>query len=200
MERQGSQFEVSVVVPSHERVTRLRWLLNALEEQTLPRDRWELVVVHDSTDGTEELLQTHPLGREGLLRTVRLEPGTGTASRQRNAGWRETSAPLVAFIDDDCRPEPVWLEQLLAAGLDNPGAIVQGATKPDPYEAGIMDGAPRARWIVVGPPGPHAQSCNILCPRAALEAVGGFDESIRTAGEDLDLAARVRSLGADYVG
>src|SRR3954470_12047067 len=109
MERQGLQLQVSVVVPSHERVTRLRWLLNALEEQTLPRSRWELVVVHDSADGTEELVTTHQLAREGLLRRVRLAPGTGTASVQRNAGWREARAPLIAFTDDDCRPEPDWL-------------------------------------------------------------------------------------------
>src|SRR5690242_13469457 len=201
MDRQGSQLEVSVVVPSHERVTRLRWLLNALEEQTLPRDRWELVVVHDSTDGTEELVTTHPLVSAGSLRRLRLAPGTGSASRQRNAGWREASAPLIAFVDDDCRPEPTWLERLLDAARANPGAIVQGATKPDPYEAEIMNWAPRARSIEEpDPPGPHAQACNILYPRAALEAVGGFDESIRTAGEDLDLAARVRKNGAPYVG
>src|ERR1041384_5151899 len=101
MDRQGSQLEVSVVVPSHERVTRLRWLLNALEEQTLPRDPWELVVVHDSTDGTEELVTTHPLATSGSLRRVRLTPGTGSASRQRNAGWREAERPPSAFPGDD---------------------------------------------------------------------------------------------------
>src|SRR5215467_9667042 len=138
MGRQGLQFEVSVVVPSHERVTRLRWLLNALEEQTLPRDRWELVVVHDSTDGTEELVKTHPLAAAGVLRNVRLEPGTGSASRQRNTGWREAKAPLIAFVDDDCRPEPAWLEHLVEAARSNPGAIVQGASRPDPFEAEIM--------------------------------------------------------------
>src|SRR5947199_10221320 len=97
MDRQGSQLEVSVVVPSHERVTRLRWLLNALEEQTLPRDRWELVVVHDSTDGTEELVTTHPLARAGLLRRVRLEAGRGWACKQRNAGGRVARAALDAL-------------------------------------------------------------------------------------------------------
>src|SRR5689334_9499227 len=111
MERQGSELEVSVVVPSHERVTRLRWLLNALEEQTLPRSRWELVVVHDSRDGTEELVTTHPLVHEGVLRRVRLAPGTGTAAVQRNTGWREARAELIAFTDDDCRPEADWLER-----------------------------------------------------------------------------------------
>ena len=185
------------MVPSHERGTRLRWLLNALEEQTLPREQWELVVVFDSTDDTEELVRSHPLAP----RHVRLAPGTGTASVQRNAGWRAASAPLIAFTDDDCRPEPTWLERLLAAARANPGAIVQGATRPDPFEAEIMKWAPRARSIEENdPPGPHAQTCNILYPRAALEAVDGFDESIRTAGEDLDLAARVRANGAAYLG
>ncbi|HKR98456.1 MAG TPA: glycosyltransferase family A protein [Candidatus Dormibacteraeota bacterium] len=201
MERQGSELEVSVVVPSHERVTRLRWLLNALEEQTLPQSRWELVVVHDSRDGTEELLSTHHLVYEAALRKVTLAPGTGTAAVQRNVGWREARAPLIAFTDDDCRPEPDWLERLLAVARSHPGAIVQGTTRPDPFEAEIMKWAPRARSIdEPDPPGPHAQTCNILYPRAALEAVGGFDESIRTAGEDLDLAARVRARGAAYVG
>jgi glycosyltransferase involved in cell wall biosynthesis len=195
---EASRPEVSVVVPSHERGTRLRWLLNALEEQTLPRSQWELVVVFDSTDDTEELVRTHPLARE---RFVELPPGTGTASVQRNAGWRAARAPLIAFTDDDCRPEPDWLERLLDIARANPGAIVQGATRPDPDEAEIMKWAPRARSIEENdPPGPHAQTCNILYPRAALEAVGGFDESIRTAGEDLDLAARVRATGAAYVG
>ena len=40
----SARLDVSVVVPSHERPLRLRWLLNALEEQTLP-ERWELLVV-----------------------------------------------------------------------------------------------------------------------------------------------------------
>jgi len=171
--------------------------LNALEEQTLPRSRWELVVVFDSTDDTEELVRTHPLSP----RHVRLAPGTGTAAAQRNAGWRAARSDLIAFTDDDCRPEPDWLARLLDAARANPGAIVQGATRPDPLEAEVMKWAPRARSIEENdPPGPHAQTCNILYPRAALEAVDGFDESIRTAGEDLDLAARVRATGAAYVG
>ena len=190
-----------MVVASHERPLRLRWLLNALEEQTLPRERWELVVVHDSGDDTEELLRTHPLAGAGVLRHVRLPAGTGAPARQRNVGWRAARAPLVAFTDDDCRPAPGWLESLLAGARANPGAIVQGRTKPDPHEAEIMDWAPRARSMDVDPPGPHAQTCNILYPRGLLERIGGLDESFPyPAGEDWDLAARGRKAGAGYVG
>src|SRR5215216_532753 len=101
----AQQPEVSVVVPSHNRALRLLWLLNALEEQTLPRERWEVVVVHDSTDDTDRILREHPLAQAGVLRHLTLEPGTGTASRQRNAGWRTARADTIAFTDDDTRPE-----------------------------------------------------------------------------------------------
>ena len=38
--------EVNVVVPSHARLERLSALLDALAQQTFPRDRWEVVVAH----------------------------------------------------------------------------------------------------------------------------------------------------------
>src|SRR5213593_4083172 len=55
---------ISVVVPSHERPLRLRWLLNALEEQTLAREQWEVIVAHDSGPETQELLREHPLAAD----------------------------------------------------------------------------------------------------------------------------------------
>lgn len=192
--------EVTVVVPSHDRPVRLRWLLNALEDQTLRRDRWEVVVVHDSGESTELLLREHPLAADGTLRHIRLEPGTGAPARQRNAGWRAARTPLVAFTDDDCRPTPGWLEKLVGEARRSPGSVVQGATKPDPYEVEIMHWAPRPRSMDVDPPNLHAQTCNILYPRDVLERIGGFDESFPfPAGEDVDLAMRARKAGAGYV-
>lgn len=66
--------ELSVVVPSHERPLRLRWLLNALEEQSLRRKRFEVVVAHDSGPATHEVLAGHPLARTGMLREIRVSP------------------------------------------------------------------------------------------------------------------------------
>jgi GT2 family glycosyltransferase len=192
--------DVSVVVPSHERPLRLRWLLNALEEQTLDRSRWEAMVVHDSGDETAELIDAHPLTKAGILRQRRLEPGTGTPSRQRNVGWRATSAPLVAFTDDDCRPGPTWLEELIAAAQAHPGAIVQGATHPDPYESDVLK-ATRARTLDVTPPDIFAHTCNILYPRGVLDRLGGLDEELpMPGGEDTDLAMRAQAAGTELVG
>ena len=64
-----------MVVPSHDRPSYLRSLLDALQGQELEQDRFEVVVIHDSSDAeTEELLRSHPLVSAGVLRHVTLAP------------------------------------------------------------------------------------------------------------------------------
>lgn len=192
--------DISVVVPSHDRPLRLRWLLNALEEQTLPRERWEVIVGHDSSGPeTEHLLTTHPLAADGTLRHVTLEPGTAPPGRNRNAAWRLARAPIVAFTDDDCRPPADWLENALAAATARPGAIVQGRTIPDPVEKATAMSIHSKTQVVDKPPTPWCEACNILYPRSVLEEHGGFDETM-FVGEDTDLALRARAAGTPYAG
>jgi glycosyltransferase involved in cell wall biosynthesis len=190
---------VAVVVASHNRALRLRWLLNSLEDQTLPRDEFEVIVAHDSGDGgaTERLLAEHPVKARGLRFDP--DPDTPTAPKLRNAGWRAATATIVAFTDDDCRAPAAWLANLVAAAEANPGAIVQGTTMPDPDEEPNAHGAwPRTQRIV--PPVPWAQACNIAYPRELLERVGGFrEDGALAAGEDTELALRARKAGAGYV-
>lgn len=194
-----SEPAIAVVVPSHERALRLRWLLNALEEQTLDRSQFEVVVCHDSKGKeTATLLRTHPLAIAGTLQVTALAPGRNPPGRQRNVGWRAARAPLIAFTDDDCRPPADWLERALAAARANPGAIVQGATHPDPDELSLLHAAAHSRTQLIDPPGPWAQTCNIVYPRDVLERAGGFDEHLE-GGEDADLAWRARSAGVSLV-
>jgi glycosyltransferase involved in cell wall biosynthesis len=191
---------LAVVVASHNRALRLRWLLNSLEEQTLPRGEFEVLVAYDSDDGgaTERLLRDHPVGARALCFDA--EPGVPTAPKLRNAGWRAATAPLVVFTDDDCRAPADWLANIAAAADANPGAIVQGMTMPDPEEEPNAHGAwPHTQRIV--PPVPWAQTCNILYPRELLDRVGGFREDPPLSmGEDTELALRAIKAGAGYVG
>jgi glycosyltransferase involved in cell wall biosynthesis len=191
--------EISVVIPSHDRPLRLRWMLNALEQQTLDRSRWEVIVGHDSEGPeTEELLRSHPLAADGTLRHVTLPAGSAPPGRNRNAAWRIARSDTIVFTDDDCRAPEDWLEQALAAAKRHPGAIVQGRTLKDPKEAAIVH-APRIHSQMINPPTPWAEACNIIYPREVLERAGGFDE-VHYVGEDTDLALRARKAGAEYVG
>jgi glycosyltransferase involved in cell wall biosynthesis len=191
--------EVSAVVPSHDRPSHLRTLLDAVEGQELGHDRFEVVVVHDSSDAeTEELLRSHPLVSAGVLRHVTLAPDSTLPAAKRNIGWRAAKAPLIAFTDDDCRPPPTWLGRALAAAGRHPGAIVQGATLSDPDESEKL----RARFAETQhliPPTIWAETCNIVYPRAVLERVDGFDETL-LAFEDTDLALRAQHCAVPFVG
>jgi GT2 family glycosyltransferase len=193
--------QLSVVVPSHDRPLRLRWLLNALEEQAAQPGDWEVIVAHDSRDPqTEELLRGHPLAAAGVLRHLTFAPGPGPAAK-RNAAWRAARGETILFTDDDCRPPADWVANALLATRRHPGAIVQGATRVDPDELAVKHHAPHARSQEVAPPTPFAQTCNIAYPRELLERAGGFDEALPlAAGEDTDLAIRAQALGAPLVG
>src|SRR3954453_16858774 len=73
---------LTVAVASHERPLRLRWLLNAHEEQTLARDEFEVVVCFDDAgEETARLLAEHPLG----VRARRLPPPPGGARARGGA-------------------------------------------------------------------------------------------------------------------
>jgi glycosyltransferase involved in cell wall biosynthesis len=191
---------IAVVAPSHDRPLRLRWLLNALEEQTLGTDAFEVVICHDSRGPeTEALLREHPLAAAGVLRHVTLEPGSGPPGLQRNRGWRLAAAPLIAFTDDDCLPPPEWLARALEAARIRPGQVVQGSTRPDPDELSVALHAPHARSQTIDPPVPWAQTCNIVYPRSLLDRLGGFDETM-DGGEDAELAQRAIAAGAILAG
>jgi GT2 family glycosyltransferase len=188
---------VTVAIPSHDRPERLKRLLDGLREQTLPADRFEVIVCHDDAGpDTERVLREQGGGR---VRGDRIPHGEGGPGLQRNRAWRLGRAPLVAFIDDDCRPARGWLENLLTVAEANPGAVVEGATKPDPEELQFLEG-PHARTLDVDPPSTWGATCNILYPRELLERLRGFDEGFLAAGEDTDLMLRALAAGSAHVG
>ena len=176
---------VSVVIPSSRR-TRLAFALEALAAQSLPADQFEVVVVLDRAVASLAL----PLvdGLEPVY-VEAVEPGNIAALR--NAGWRAARGELIAFTDDDCRPASDWLEALV--GAHRPGAIVQGATEPDPDELGSLHGLARSQQV--NPPSPNFQTCNMLYPRATLAELDGFDERFASLGEDTDLGLRAVAAG-----
>jgi len=184
---------LSVVVATKDRRGRLGRLLDALEAQTVGRESFELVVIDDgSSDGTADVLG----GR--VDRLISHPEPTGPAIA-RQEGWKASSGNLIAFTDDDCRPEPDWLERALEAHGLAPGAIIQGQTRPDPEEAGAL-GDPLSRSIRVDRLGPFFQTCNVFYPRHVLESVDGFDPTIpRPSVEDADLAMRALSTGCGAV-
>ncbi|MFL5886402.1 MAG: glycosyltransferase family 2 protein [Thermoleophilaceae bacterium] len=178
--------QVSVVVATRDRPSRLAALLSSLSSQTL-RD-FEVVVVDD---GSMKAVASVPEG----MRLIRQDRSLGP-SAARNLGWRAATAPFVAFTDDDCVASPSWLEALLAAA--RPDAVVQGPVSPIPSEVGRLGPFSRSLWV--DKLGPWYQAANVLYSRELLERLGGFDaDAFPFAGEDCDLAWRAFESGAHPV-
>ncbi len=182
--------EVSVVVASV-RETRLAFLLDALQRQTLPRERYEVVVVRGHSAGDV-------VSPAGDLDATVIDSAPAGPAVLRNRGVGVARAPLLAFTDDDCRPAPDWLERLVETAAHEHGDfILQGRTEPDPDERQRLHGLARSQSIVG--PSPWFEACNILYPKALFERVGGFDERFDGGGEDADLGLRAVAAGARRV-
>jgi GT2 family glycosyltransferase len=154
--------------------------------------RYEVVIVDDgSRDATPGVLEDLRGRASAPLRAIRFPHSRGPAAA-RNAGWRAAAAPIVAFTDDDCVPDPGWLRGLLA-GLDG-ADFVQGRTELDPSQDDNR--GPFSHFVGGAGASGYYETCNIAYRRAALEAVDGFDEGFRHPfGEDTDLAWRVKAAG-----
>ena len=186
--------DVSVAVSTHGRPNHVRRLLEALEHQTLDRRRFEVVICDDgSAAAIWQAVQARAAESPMTVRLVRHATNRGAAAG-RNSAWRATTAPVVAFTDDDCEPAPGWLE----AGLVEVSGccIVQGRVSPHPEDEAIASG-PFSRTIRVDA-ARFFETCNVFYRCSELEAVGGFSEEFgRGGGEDTDLAMRVLELGAE---
>ena len=189
--------DVTVIVPTYRRPDRLRRLIDALTAQTIDGSRWELVVVDDCSDDpavdaiATSLADFLPCSTR-WLRT----PRNGGPAAARNLGWRETTAPVVAFVDDDVVPDAGWLEAVVAAFDDPTVGVVQGETRvPDGVDVHALPAW--SLWRQIEGVTPFFEGCNIFYRRAALEQTTGFDEEIGFYGEDVALGWQVVEAGWD---
>jgi HAD superfamily hydrolase (TIGR01662 family) len=158
--------------------------LSALERSRGPEPE-EIVVVDDRPGGGP------PLDVPG---TVVRSGGRGPAAA-RNTGWRITTAPWVAFLDDDVRVTETWREDLrrdLENASPETGGVQGRVTVPLPdgrrptdWERGTA-GLAGAWWI----------TADMAYRRDALVETGGFDERFpRAFREDADMALRTMDAG-----
>src|SRR5207244_1921243 len=98
----------SVVIPVFNDRQRLERCLDALEQQTYPAERFEVIVVDNGSTQTLDDLATRyriQLGRES-------RPGAYAA---RNRGLAMAVGEVIAFTDSDCLPDRDWMERGVAA-------------------------------------------------------------------------------------
>jgi GT2 family glycosyltransferase len=194
----GGTPEIAVVVPTFNRRWMLERVLDCLRAQTLDPRRFEIAVVDDcSTDGTWELLEKLSRAESCNVRAIRTDVNSGGPAVPRNVGWRSSTAPILAFTDDDCQPDPTWLEAGLAAMSGHPSwGVVQGRTVAPPgTDLTRLD--EWSIWRANSGPTPWFEAANIFYRHSALEATKGFNEEFGSWGEDTELGWSVLAAGWD---
>lgn len=187
----------SVIIPAFNAERILPACLQAVLDQTLPRDEYEVIVVDDgSSDGTGAAAAS-----PGIRVVAQTHSGPAAA---RNLGARHAQGPILVFTDADCRPTREWLAAMLrpfdrpevsgAKGryrTDQPGAIARLAQAE--YEEKYRRLAAQERIDFV-------DTYSAAYRQDVFLASGGFDTAFETAAmEDPELSFRLAEQGHKLV-
>ena len=208
---------VSVVVPSHDEEVVIVASVKAL--LALRFGRHEVIVVDDASGDPE----IERLAAVAGIRLVRQPENFGYLHTTNAAAKLATGEFLLLLNNDLEMPEPGWWRALLLhairpglAGGYNPGAVgIVGARLlyrdgtlqhggmvlgPDGRATHVLRGAPRDAWGYEGQLAvPHdvaaVTGACMAIPREVWNRVGGMNEDLPVAWNDVDLCQRVRAAG-----
>ncbi|MGI9264341.1 MAG: glycosyltransferase family 2 protein [Gammaproteobacteria bacterium] len=191
-------FDVSVIVPTHNRADMVCRNIAALARQTMPASRFEVIVVADGCeDQTAARLQSLDLSFR--LRVV--EQTQAGASKARNAGADLAEGTLLVFLDDDMYADAGLLEAHWQTQQARPTLLVGFFSTPVEHRSEELFAASANAWWDnrfrrLGQAG-HRHTFRDVCTgnmsvsRSSFLETGGFDEEIgRWAGEDYEFAIR----------
>jgi GT2 family glycosyltransferase len=202
------QPSLSVLIVNYNGAAHLPACLRALAEQTYPPDRFEVVVLDNaSTDDSLSLVE------HSWVRFVPLSKNVGFAEGN-NVAARAAHGDCLALLNPDTIPDPFWLEELVRAADENPGAWVASklvlADEPDRLNsAGLFvtrDGRGADRGFGRLDDGRYERggevfggcAAALLVPRPALgEPL--FDPAYFLYSEDLDACWRERKRGGRVI-
>jgi GT2 family glycosyltransferase len=201
--------KLSVIIPTHDRPEVLRRTLAALENQTLPRELYEVIVVDDGSS-SENRERTRDYCQDHQFQL--LEKPQGGLASARNWGAQRARGEILYFLDDDVEPQRDALEQHLGSHAGSPQPVVVVGALPYPTSIRLdsflwyMEKSAHYdlyknpdKYPGGGPPLPPLNGNSSIARELFLRA-GKYDESFRQyGGEDLELGYRLARSGARFV-
>lgn len=174
---------VSIIVPTYRRPKLLINCLQALMLQKFDKCLYEIIVVSDGPDEeTKHVVDSWAIYEYPQMRYLQLAAKKGPAAA-RNFGWLNARGKVIAFTDDDCTPDPSWLQELVKHCNPDEDLALTGKTivpigkHPTDHEQNTAH-LQTADFI----------TANCACTKNALIKAGGFDEQFSMAWrEDSDL-------------
>lgn len=197
---------VSVIIPTYNRPDTVLRLLGSLAGQTLPPDRYEVVVVDDGSTYDPAQISNHPFP---FAWHYERQPNQG-ATVARNHGATLSQGEILVFIDDDVTVSPPTLAALAELCQRESRAVVLGTLiarspqdkiTPFTQEAiAVANASPHSGTTGTADRELHFSWCNtqlLAVRRADFAALGGLQDP--TGGwpnwDDVDFGYRAHLSG-----
>jgi cellulose synthase/poly-beta-1,6-N-acetylglucosamine synthase-like glycosyltransferase len=187
---------ITAYTPAYNVSEYLARTIEGLLLQTRPCD--EILVIDDgSRDNSAEIASRYP-----QVTLIKHPVNKGLAAA-RNTALRAARNELVASVDADVVADPNWIAMLLPH-LDDPKVAGAGGILIEGVQTTLADRWRRARMAQEWGPqyirNPRfLYGSNNLFRKSAILEAGGYNESLRSCGEDPDLAIRLRARGWNFV-
>ncbi|HEX9655265.1 MAG TPA: glycosyltransferase [bacterium] len=195
---QNRRVKVSIVVAARNEAPNIETCLQALAQQTYPREQMQIIIVDDrSEDHTYELAKRfrEKCDSEMIIERVESTPeGMSPKKYALSRGIELANGEIVFTTDADCVPPPEWLAEMVPQFSENVGMLIGAA----PFErsqnalqkllsldnmATALVAAGSAGWNV----GVTCTGRNLAYRKAVYEEVGGFAPIQKSLSGDDDL-------------
>lgn len=188
----------SVIIPTFNRPEELRGCLVALRDQRCEDFDFEVLVVDDGSTTDLQPVIDEERGKMEIRLLRQRNAGPGQA---RNTGAAEARGRFLAFTDDDCRPDPAWLDAFRRCFEIDAGAMVGGRTLNQLERNPFSSASQRVADLVHDYYNPDPDrafffaSNNMAFPSEAFHDCGGFAPCFRVGAEDREICDRWRVQG-----
>lgn len=190
--------DFSIIIPAYNSTAWLPHCLKAVQQQTIDRARYEIIVVDDgSIDHTVSTAQEILKGNS-FARVITVPHGGPAAAR--NAGAQIAQGELILFTDSDCEPAPDWIQTLTAAFQEPAVVGAKGVYRTQ--QRSLVARFVQQEYQVKYDQMRQLKAIDFIDTysaayrREAFLTNGGFDETFTTASvEDQEFSFRLASRG-----
>lgn len=199
-DRHPQQPPVSVVIAARNEAENITALLDALEQQNYPADKFEIILVDDdSTDNTALLIQQFQQRSKHKIHLLTTTNRAVVASPKKNAlslGIARARGEIILLTDADCAPPPGWISGMAACFTPQTGMVIGYSSYELPASRSIaakllaLDALSLAA-VAAGTTGWRIPATcngrNLAYRKSVFEQVGGFEKIKQFASGDDDL-------------
>ena len=204
---------VSIVIPTRDRVELLSMCVNSILEKTA-YPNYQIVVVDNGSTDQKALAYLDSIAKDERVKVIRADIPFNY-SALNNLGVAQTDGEYLVLMNNDIEiTQTDWLEEMLAFAIQ-PDIGCVGAQLWYPnntlQHGGVVlgiggvashahKGIPRGNFGYFGRASAHQMfsavtAACLMVRKRIYEAVGGFDETLKVAYNDVDFCLKVRAKG-----